>query len=1036
MTAFLRKRRRSSLAFGVVAAAVAAFVIISSRLETPALAESDVDPYTVPLVDDVNPDPDIVETTIVAQPAGVDIGTGQDVSVLTFNGAIPGPEFRLKVGDTVIVHFRNEIAHPTGIHWHGIELANASDGTPLTQNMVAPGDTFLYKFKVSRPGVYWYHPHHHSSTNQVFKGMYGSIIVSDSDEDSLQGVVLPSVADTRTLVLSDLTVCKAPGSNDTETYDPTLPHVSGGALPAQAGPSPKDLCEADPDGDALDEDGNPRGDYAAGDVPNIQRSGTNGRVNEGQTVLTNGMNVGGRGGSPAAPGALAAGAFTLDVNAGQGLRFQLVNAATTRFFRLILTDQAGVQIPLIRVGGQGGLLNHARLEGDPITPVPAGTFGFKYTAGEILLDPGDRADVVAVIPPGALPGQVLTMWTQDFSRTGAGFADIPTVPVAHLSVVGAVPAYTLAAGAPLRASIAGAEQETLGAATATLLDPAGFSPAKPGMSSQEIELTATGNSLGINDVLGSHDFPGDYAAIPHEDSARYAAAIGDTLELTVKNGTGAHHPFHLHGFSIQPLELTNAGGANYTFTYPEFRDNIDVPANYTLRFRVRLDDRPMMDGVTLGGGVGRWVFHCHIFFHAVFGMISEFDVVAADGNERPYINADDALIEGNGGDPLTMHGTYSDPDGDTPIALSASVGTITDDGDGIHWTWTHTGATSGLVYVTATDPGGLSDQVAFALKINGPPVLVLPGPQTGTYSDSLTFGISATDPDALDVVVLSASGLPASLTFTDNGDRTGTVTGLLSAVPGVYVATFTADDGHNPPVNGTVEITIIKETTTLEYTGPTVILNGGSATLSAVLLEDDGPPVVNRTVSFTLGAQACDGVTDATGVASCTIAVSSALGSVPITATFAGDAFYLPSADADTAILFSFPSNGAFVIGDTDATAGGTVTWWGSSWAAANTLSGGAAPSSFKGFASTVSLPTSTPPAACGSAWTTAPGNSPPPVGTVPQYMGVLVSSAVSKAGASIAGNTTSIVVVEVQPGYAANPGKPGTGTLIAVYCP
>ena len=31
---------------------------------------------------------------------------------------------------------------------------------------------------------------------------------------------------------------------------------------------------------------------------------------------------------------------------------------------------------------------------------------------------------------------------------------------------------------------------------------------------------------------------------------------------------------------------------------------------------------------------------------------------------------------------------------------------------------THTGATSGLVYVTATDPEGLADQVAFALKIN------------------------------------------------------------------------------------------------------------------------------------------------------------------------------------------------------------------------------------------------------------------------------------------------------------------------------
>ena len=52
--------------------------------------------------------------------------------------------------------------------------------------------------------------------------MYGSIIVTDPAQDSLQGGVLPSAADTRTLVLSDLTVCKTPGSNDTVNFDPTL----------------------------------------------------------------------------------------------------------------------------------------------------------------------------------------------------------------------------------------------------------------------------------------------------------------------------------------------------------------------------------------------------------------------------------------------------------------------------------------------------------------------------------------------------------------------------------------------------------------------------------------------------------------------------------------------------------------------------------------------------------------------------------------------------------------------------------------------
>ena len=52
------------------------------------------------------------------------------------------------------------------------------------------------------------------------------------------------------------------------------------------------------------------------------------------------------------------------------------------------------------------------------------------------------------------------------------------------------------------------------------------------------------------------------------------------------------------------------------------------------------------------------------------------------------------------------------------MALTASVGTITDDGDGVHWTWSSTPAPSGLVYVTATDPDGLTGQAVFQLKIN------------------------------------------------------------------------------------------------------------------------------------------------------------------------------------------------------------------------------------------------------------------------------------------------------------------------------
>jgi FtsP/CotA-like multicopper oxidase with cupredoxin domain len=59
----------------------------------------------------------------------------------------------------------------------------------------------------------------------------------------------------------------------------------------------------------------------------------------------------------------------------------------------------------------------------------------------------------------------------------------------------------------------------------------------------------------------------------------------------------------------------------------EFVDTVDIPGRHRLVFRVRLDDRFELDGSTLGGAAGRWLFHCHITFHAALGMISKLVVL-------------------------------------------------------------------------------------------------------------------------------------------------------------------------------------------------------------------------------------------------------------------------------------------------------------------------------------------------------------------------------------------------------------------------
>ena len=697
-----RARNRAYLVLPIAVLTAAALFALLAGPDSGRSSTKDGDPYHASEVVDTSPFPKIVETTITAQPATVDIGQGVKAHALTFNGSIPGPTFRLDVGDTVIVHFHNQLDEETGIHWHGIEVPNPIDGTPLTQNQVEPGGTFRYEFKVTRPGIYWYHPHHHSSTNQVFKGMYGMIVVRDPLERLPQvNELLPPPDRTLRLALGDTTVCKAPGSNDAATYNPSAPHVSGGPLPAQPPPTPKDLCEIRP----VDAHGAPRGPFAAGDIPNIQQSDALADpTNEGQTVLTNGVNVGGRAGSPESPGPHLPTMKAFPAVGNQQVRLQLLNASTTRYMRLRLTTPSGVLSPLVRIGGEGGLLDKSRIEGGL-----QGTFGFdtQFERGEIVLPPGGRADVLAMMRQGSFGGQppetgLYTLWTEDYLRSATGFAGLPSVPMMHFNV--SPPATNTFDGilfGNTQIRPAGDAVETLPATLSKPLDPAGFPAPKPGLASPKIGLTVGADGFGIDGVHGSHDGGGDFMRTPHAPSTRYVQA-GRTYELSAANLTGSRHPLHLHGFSIQPLDLTRVGKSTpiYTWDYHEFVDTVDIPPGHILRFRVRIDRRPFPSNpdFTSGGELGRWVMHCHIFSHAEDGMISELVVTGnvLESNERPQMTIDEVDVTGIRGRTVTATGTYADPDGDTVSFLARDAGTdetlgkITTDGtDHGRWTWTY-----------------------------------------------------------------------------------------------------------------------------------------------------------------------------------------------------------------------------------------------------------------------------------------------------------------------------------------------------------
>jgi len=93
-----------------------------------------------------------------------------------YDGTVPGPVLRVRRGEEVKVRLVNESADETAIHWHGVRVPNAMDGTPLTQQPVAPGASFDYRFTPPDAGTFWYHPPIRTPQN---RGLYGLLIVDE-----------------------------------------------------------------------------------------------------------------------------------------------------------------------------------------------------------------------------------------------------------------------------------------------------------------------------------------------------------------------------------------------------------------------------------------------------------------------------------------------------------------------------------------------------------------------------------------------------------------------------------------------------------------------------------------------------------------------------------------------------------------------------------------------------------------------------------------------------------------------------------------
>ena len=138
---------------------------------------------------------EVVTVELEAREMDWEFRAGRATRAWGFNGQVPGPTIEARVGDVLEVRLTNHLPEPTVIHWHGLRLPAAMDGTDMQQRPVQPGESFTYRFLLPDAGTFWYHPHL-NETVQLERGLYGAIVVRGEHEPELDAE--------RVLVLDDV----------------------------------------------------------------------------------------------------------------------------------------------------------------------------------------------------------------------------------------------------------------------------------------------------------------------------------------------------------------------------------------------------------------------------------------------------------------------------------------------------------------------------------------------------------------------------------------------------------------------------------------------------------------------------------------------------------------------------------------------------------------------------------------------------------------------------------------------------------------
>ncbi len=242
----------------------------------------------------------------------------------------------------------------------------------------------------------------------------------------------------------------------------------------------------------------------------------------------------------------------INMNAGQTERWRFINASSARYFRLHLEGR-----PFKILSTDGGLLERTE------------------TVTELLMTPGERFDILA----GPFDeGEEFFIESLPYDRV--------TFLKAKRRQFGKVNVRE--------------RKESIAQIPDRLRNIAPLAPVDA-VVTRKVKLSVgpsfkNGIDFLVNDKVHANDQP---------------VNIGELQVWEVSNSSLMDHPFHLHGFFFQVLDINGKAPA-----YRAWKDTINLPPRSRARIAWMPDNRP-----------GVWMYHCHILEHHEAGMMANFEVV-------------------------------------------------------------------------------------------------------------------------------------------------------------------------------------------------------------------------------------------------------------------------------------------------------------------------------------------------------------------------------------------------------------------------